>query len=60
MTFSSLKKKKLIFINLLAVSSVIFFLVLFFYLNESNIEGIYVPPQFDGEKVIPGHFSENK
>ena len=59
-TISSFKKKNLIFVNIIAISSILFFLILFFYLNETNIESLYVPPKFDGEKVIPGYFSEIK
>ncbi len=58
--FSSLKKKNLIFVNIIAAGCLLIFLILFFYLNETNINSVYVSPQFDGEKVIPGYFSESK
>ncbi len=30
----------------------------FFLLNKDKTEKIYIPPRFDGEKVIPGYFDE--
>ena len=30
----------------------------FFVLKKDNIDKLYFPPKFDGEKVIPGYFDE--
>jgi len=52
-------EKNIFLISLVTIPIIIFVLIYFFFFNENNRENlIYIPPIYDGEKVIPGHFDE--
>jgi len=40
--------------------STIIFIILFYFLSEENINKNYNPPAFDGEKIVPGYFGDDK
>ena len=33
-------------------------MILFYFLSDENVNKYYNPPQFDGEKIIPGYFGD--
>ena len=52
-------EKNIFLISIVTISIIIFVLIYFFFFNENNKENlIYIPPIYDGEKVIPGYFDE--
>ena len=52
-------EKNIFLISLVTIPIIIFVLIYFFFFNENNRENlIYIPPIYDGEKVIPGYFNE--
>ncbi len=52
-------KNKFTYIYFLIFSiTLIFFVSTFLILNKDKSEVNYIPPVFDGEKIIPGHFNE--
>ncbi len=52
-------KSKVTYIYLLIFSiTLIFFMSAFLNLTKDRSEVNYIPPVFDGEKIIPGHFNE--
>ena len=57
---SSLKKKNIIIINTAIFLSTIIFMILFYLFSEENINKNYNPPAFDGEKIVPGYFGDDK
>ena len=52
-------KKKIILFNSILISLVILSFILFYnYNNKQNINSKYNPPEYDGESIKPGFFSE--
>lgn len=59
--FKTQKKRNYLFvINIIFILSIILFIILFFLNSNSNIDKKYNSPRYDGEKIIPGFFGENK
>ena len=59
--FKTQKKRNYLFvINIIFILSIILFIILFFLSSNSNIDKKYNSPRYDGEKIIPGIFGENK
>ena len=52
-------RSKVVYTYLVIFSITLIFLVtVFSNLNKDKSEVNYIPPVFDGEKIIPGHFNE--
>ena len=52
-------KKKIFLFNSVLISLIILSLFLFYnYNNKQNINSKYNPPEYDGESIKPGFFSE--
>ncbi len=57
--FSSKFKRKTLILSLSILIIVMSVLTLALFLLENNSEEkLYIPPKYDGEKVIPGFFDE--
>ena len=59
--FKTQKKRNYLFvINIIFILSIILFIILFFLNSNINIDKQYNSPKYDGEKIVPGFFGENK
>jgi predicted PurR-regulated permease PerM len=59
--FKTKKKRNYLFvINIIFILSIILFIILFYLLSNSNIDSQYNSPMYNGEKIIPGFFSNNE
>ena len=57
--FSSKFKRKTLVLSLSILIIIMSVLILALFLLENNSEEkLYIPPKYDGEKVIPGFFDE--
>jgi hypothetical protein len=56
--FSKKLGNKFLFLNYFLIFCIILFFVIFFLRNEKDNKKNYIPPTFDGDKIVPGYFDE--
>ena len=56
--FSKKLGNKFLFLNYFFIFCIILFFVIFFLRNEKDNKKNYIPPTFDGDKIVPGYFDE--
>ena len=52
-------KKHTIYLNIFIIILLSIPVLIYLSTNNLNINKKYIPPKFDGKKIIPGHFNEN-
>ena len=51
-------KKHTIYLNIFIIILLSIPVLIYLSTNNLNINKKYIPPKFDGKKIIPGHFNE--
>ena len=51
-------KKHTIYLNIFIIILLSIPILIYLSSNNLNINKKYIPPKFDGKKIIPGHFNE--
>ncbi len=53
-----IKKRHKIYLNIFIMMLLLIPILIYFSTDNININKKYIPPKFDGKKIIPGHFNE--
>jgi len=56
--FSKKLGNKFLFLNYFLIFCIILFFFIFFFRSQKDIKKNYIPPTFDGDKIVPGYFDE--